>query len=153
MKIVVVGATDVGKTTIIQNLRGCFLENAPHSPPKGVQAEAAIPEFVEVSWPPPPIIRRRGFSSKRVNVGVIVAEPNRYSLIFLKSIYRAFSPHTPKIILMNKIDTTLRSDAAAADEIELYENFCASHGCDVLKICAFDDNSHIWDKIYKHCIV
>jgi GTPase SAR1 family protein len=117
MKIVVVGATGVGKTTLIDLLR---------------RRRSPSPEFVEISWPRR--LRHR-FSKKRVCLGIIVVEPNRYSMLFLENMFLSFSPETPKIVILNKIDMFLSPfmDPHSREIKDLIE-FCESHKCKLYRI-------------------
>jgi len=111
---VVIGAMGVGKTALINLLK----------------KRTSLPKIVEITWPPP---RRRGRRfSKKISLGIIVVEPNRYSMLFLENMFMAFPPETPKIVILNKVDLIDR--AAYPDIIQRAEDFCARNNCKMFRI-------------------
>lgn len=121
MKIVVVGATGVGKTTFIDLMK------------RRRTAQNGEPKFVEISWPRKASDKNKKFSKKRVCLGIIIVEPNRYSMLFLERIYLAFSPEIPKIVVLNKIDMLISPFIDRSEEVKTVENFCKKYSCQLFK--------------------
>jgi ribosome biogenesis GTPase A len=114
---VVIGAMGVGKTALINLLKS--------------SKRTSLPKIVEITWPPPRRRWGRQFS-KKISLGIIVVEPNRYSMLFLENMFSAFASETPKIVVLNKVD--LIDHAAYPDIVQRTEEFCARNNCNMFRI-------------------
>lgn len=85
MKMVVMGAMGVGKTTIINILSRSF---------------PAV-QFVEICAGGGAKWRKRHISSKRVDMGIIVIEKNRFSMLFLENMISQF--HKIPVVIIQMI--------------------------------------------------